>query len=326
MRTRSKALLFTAAMAVGSGAYGTIRFHAARYSPQCDHLPGVCVYGSENPDSAAVRTQAGEAGSVIRTLDLCFGNRCSSATATYENPEARVPKTVGLGQLDRQICGVSGPVQIVVSPRRTLVARGCWGGVNFPRDVDHFKRQLGDFIHPRDPERYLAPYMGLKEIFRAPSILTLPCRDSPQPESPQLCRDRAHPQAAGGGPLSQAEELACGTERNLAALAQGAQGFQRCALQQERRELIQAIEQSGPATGEGRLRERSSIANIAVGDAERAGQHEAGSFWRGWDVLFLAAFAGGLIYGIRKTYLAAAGLAKRAANRIRGRPGEHEQD
>jgi hypothetical protein len=304
-------------MAVGSGAYGTIRFHAARYSPQCDHLPGVCLYGEANPDSATVRVQRGEGGSVIRTLDVCFDGHCSSVTATYENSEARVPKTLGLGQLDRQICTPLSPVQLVVSPRKTLVARRCWGGINFPRDFDHLEGQLGDFLNPRDPERSMAPYMGLREIFRSPRALDLTCPEAQQPQSPQVCRDHLHSQALGGGPLVQAEELACGMESRLAELSQSEPGFDRCRLQQERRELIAAIEQSGPIVNESRLRERTDIANIAVADIHNAGQQDASPFWRGWDALFGLAFAGGCIYALRKMYLAAAAGVKMIGQKIK---------
>jgi hypothetical protein len=303
MKTRGKALLFTAAMTVGTCTYGSVRFHAAKQSPQCDHLPGVCIYGERNPDSAAVRIQRGGNGTLIRTLELCYGSRCSSVTATYENREAKAPRSVGLGQLDRQICGFDSPAQLVLSPRNTIVARRCWGGVNFPRDVDHLKQQLWDFVAPRDPERYLAPYMGIREIFRMPRPIELPCAAGPEPQIPTICETGRHADSRGAAAPVQSEELACGMEIRLLGLAQGESGFRRCRLQQARRELIEAINDTRPGASESRLREQTELSNITIGDLHNAGGQDVKTFWRGWDALFGLAFLGACFYAMRKAYL-----------------------
>jgi hypothetical protein len=295
MVTTRRAVLFTAAMLSVSSAYGTLRFHSAKFSPQCDHLPGVCVYGDKEPDSATLRLQKGDGNGLIRTLETCFSGHCSSVSASYENTEAMTPKRIGLGQLEDQSCEGGRNFQLKVSPRDTLVARRCFGQLTMPRDYENMMVRLRDIGNPHDPERYLAPYMGLKEIFIKPKPLSLTCPEPKLLESPRLCAE-----GPGSQKLIQDEELACGMEKRLGELAQSESGFMRCMLNQAREDLVKAIAEGFPAAG--RLKDETERANLTIGDVHKSADQDIKTFWRGWDALFLLALAGAFAYGVKKLY------------------------
>lgn len=293
MRSWKKAVFVGLAFAGCAGAYGTARFHLQRYSPQCEHLPGVCVFGRQDPESASVSIHRMQGGSVIRTLELCYSG-CSSLSATYKDDSARVPDSISLGREERYSCTEGAPVQVVVSPRRTMVPRGCYGGSVLPGSLGQFGRKLSDFYRADEPERYMAPYMGLREIFSGPRPLELRCADQAEPMQAALCDS--------GRAMIEAEELACGMQRRLAEIAGRESGFALCRVQQARRGLAQALDDASPQVlSERRLREEVSKAELTLRDIQDNGpQSPQGGFSRGWDLLFGAGFIAAIALAVRK--------------------------
>ncbi len=92
MRARTKALLLAAAIG-GTAVYGHYRFHASRYEPQCETIPGVCVYGNA-PVSSAVEIRV-DGRNVTRWLDLTFSGGRATLVGIYE-PGQRMPGRVNI--------------------------------------------------------------------------------------------------------------------------------------------------------------------------------------------------------------------------------------
>ena len=294
MTTWKKATLVGLAFATTAGVYGTARFHLQRYTPQCDHLPGLCVYGSSDPESAGVRIERRRDGAVIRTLEICYSD-CTSLSAVYKDENSRVPESISLGRNETYSCLAGKPVQLVVSPRNTLVPRGCYGGSVFPSSLDNLKSKAADLYYARDPERYLAPLMGLHEIFSRPRPLELRCAEGASVEAPAICSD-------SGARRVEAEDLACGMERRLSEIGQLESGFRRCRIQQARRSIVQALGENSPQVlTEGRLREEVFRGNLTLRDTQNREEQQAeGGFSRAWDLLFGAAFIAAIALAIKK--------------------------
>ena len=292
MKTWKKAVFVSLALAGSAGVYGTARFHLQRYSPQCDQLPGVCVYGNKDPQSASVSIHRRQDGAVIRTLEVCDSG-CSALSATYKDENARLPQAISFGQ--DESCSVDAPVQVALSPRGTLVPRGCYGGSVLPGSVGELGRKFSDVYNRRGSERYLAPYIGLKEIFISPRPIELRCAEAPPPQPSTLCSD-------GNRRMIEAEELACGTERRLSEIEPGERGFALCRVRQARRDLAQAMGDSSVQVLSGRrLRDEVFRADLTLRDIEgHEPQSPQSGFSRAWDLLFGAAFIAAIALAIRK--------------------------
>ncbi len=141
----TKIALAAAAVIAGSTLYGNHRFEVSRYEPQCDHLPGVCVYGTEKPNSGFSFENKGDL--LVREL----GAARFHINATYQNNSSS-PKSVSIKVPVHTSCEVHGPVQILSNG----LVKGC----------------NGDW---QDSKFYLASLYGLREIFATPEPISLVC-------------------------------------------------------------------------------------------------------------------------------------------------------
>jgi hypothetical protein len=263
MRARTKALLFSGALITASLAYGNCRFHDTRYDTQCDHLPGICVYGYKSPSkSRIIAVQVlNEKRDTSRSLEVCFRDRCTLVSGIYQKGKQGA-KSVGIRDGQRRVFfDVDEPVQVWMNEEIAIV-KG---------QQEYFAREAA-----------IAPLIGLAEIFDEAEALGIPCIPEGIAAQPEAC--------------SNSE--ACRLEKELQDLAAEANEVDGCRLENARRELMAKLESRGNPVDE-LFNSRIILEDIRNSVVS---EQPASRFWKGWDFLFCGGLLGALALGISRLF------------------------
>ncbi len=318
MRTRTKVLLFAAGLG-GLAAYGNYRFHASRYEPQCETLPGLCVYGMAPASSSVEICETGgfkeictEGANITRRLDLAFAGERISLVGIYP-PGQRTPSRVNIRASEERnfFCDTDGPVQVVVSPTGRFVMKGCREG-------------LGAL------ETYSSAYMGIRDIFARPSPIVPAFSPVGKAEEPGICSDIFSPQptppqpARRGRRTNRQEEPPrppiapiyrelCQTERNLLELSRRVDATDACRLENQRTLLIDRIRYGGEVRRMNDEIFRSRILAEEIESRPATVQAPRSYFWKGWDWILGLGVAS--VFSLVITRFARKKLRERAAGK-----------
>lgn len=269
----TKIALAAAAVIAGSTLYGNHRFEVSRYEPQCDHLPGVCVYGTEKPN--LVSSYVDESDMPVRRLET----HGSTVSVTYRDHNS-FPKLVSTRPSydftsSRVSCEVHGPVQILSNG----LVKGC----------------NGDW---QDSRFYLASLYGLREIFATPKPSSQECKPWKSDETPYFCskegayitapqkKVRRHATKPAINPSDQARGEFCETIYQLRKLSQSIGGDSGCLIG-----IVRAMAVEGPYLSDKSdswfhdtaVRSKALVSYISSPVKTPTAPDP---FWKGWDYVF----------------------------------------
>ncbi|MBI5698079.1 MAG: hypothetical protein HZC29_06290, partial [Thaumarchaeota archaeon] len=138
MRLKNRFLVASLVFATSSYFYGNYRFNSTRYEPQCDHLPGVCFYGSVQPTSSEFKLEQHPTKDIWRTK-LCFGSNCQEIDISYDKYQL-VPNQIYGNNPDN--CSSSGSKQIIFSSTKRWMVKGCTQDRSFGKAYEGIREMI----------------------------------------------------------------------------------------------------------------------------------------------------------------------------------------
>ena len=257
MKARTKIALATAAVIASSALYGNLRFNSSRYEPQCEHLPGITLYGTAPKASELqVGTAASYAGPMGVTLRLHYNGRWTDIQGIYgfDLKQLHLINTNVNGK-NYADCKPYAPVQVVVGILNRPVVKGSWG--------------------------YEAAYLGLREIFETPKPVIIDISDAHLPPLPPR-----HYRPNWGGRDKEPRRL----YDSLAVLSRKLQGYAQWDVAMTGRRIATELDSKKPGAS---LKYYNKEARELISEAKSMRRQTAEKpFWRGWDVLFGAGIVG----------------------------------
>lgn len=307
MKAKTKFKLCALTLAIATPLYGYHRFHSSRYSPQCDQIPNVCVYGDKKPTSSNAFANESK-----QSLSICEGEKCRHVNAEYSDKTTTVilPEQNGMrcvaGEQDAfvkdKVIKVPGKIQIVQAPFDTWIVKGCKSETPGPWYVKLWE----DYASRYTLE---APLMGLKEMFSSPKPLDLSCSKTHETrmETTYACKDflaskmspPSQSQKKGSVPFTQPDfkdmgaewQEGCSKVEKLEKVSDnGKDGDVKCRAEEARERLIRALKGQ-----KGYVLPQEITNSDAVLKQDDAPEAYLRRYWKGWDYLFMAGFVGVIV-------------------------------
>jgi len=293
MRTSTK--LFLLSVSVMAVPYANHRFHSSRYAPQCDHLPGICVYGRQESMWGSVRVYKND-DSVGRGLNICNEGRCFNITGIYSNQQSSLVKLL-FGDLyhdNTKTCEVSEPVQVLIDGQ-DLIVKGC----NSSLDEYGF---------------YAAALASLKDAIETPKPLVLDCkRDVPRRELPKYCDSQPQKKTKTKQPppavFSPVEKAGCDVARRL--IESESKNNQNCIVSKQADALLYELDERRY------IAEQTANSEAVLYDLSHPAPSSSTpeSKWDNWDWMFWGGILGAMGLKILMAFKKKTGKRHDAATR-----------
>ncbi len=281
MGVKGRALVFSAALLAASAMYGKQRFDASRYKTQCEHLPGICIYGEGGPARARLSLKGNPRTRMEKRLRIKVGDGSLSVTGIYTS-NGEWPRTVVLEDGHGTISCKNGPgqpVQIVLSAEKTLAMKGVKGGFGPLRTGE-------------------AAILGIQEIFGEPAPISIDCEKigGSLGETPHHMPKKKRRMGKRWRELVQLQQTALGLEKKIGGAAEAKNTYDECSIEAAKWHLAKALRSQGIKP----LKRAISHSRYVVAELENdlPPVRFKSQFWRGWDVAFALGMFAGIVLAI----------------------------
>jgi hypothetical protein len=266
MKLKRRVLAFSIAAITTSLLYGNCRFNHRRYEPQCDHIPGVCVYSRKTPYSAKLDTPMSltSTNQRSRRINITYGKENISIEGRYYKGRSE-PSQLLISGSHRYNCEY--PLQITIDAL----------GLPLVNCREEYQASLFN------------PITGIIDIIKTPEPVSIECIPTKQLgiATHERCRNYLDFETDQMGEL-------CRVEHDLIDLSLEKEGVDRCRINNERADIIEFLD-NVDGVDEETIREKTEHGQALIEEMGfRSEDTAVGGFSRIWDLLF----GGGLLAGL----------------------------